>query len=406
MIEKIINKLNDNINCELSKEEIKLLYSIDFFDNKELYELEKKRNKAYEDLCKIYSLNLIACTPEEINENTNIYIGNLEINSNYPTYNLKYVYGDLYIEDLDNPIHFDNLEKVYGIITIKGEDLFSHKDFIELINNIIHYFENMDSYVRFFLEDNNWLSDYYEEVSLKLSYGEIIWNEGTIKKCILNSCDTLGYVPTSLDNYSDIVCLSLKKYPSSIKHISKDIVDSKISIAIANTNDKINVIRKYIPKKYYYDLLDCTKYYYAGGYSWDDKSLEKKNLLNEINWIHNVEDYSIIINSPLNLLIYKKLMKEEYNEELTKKIIQYDPQNKYIVMYTLRYDFNDYKDEKYAPAMKEIIECIPKDKFTYDLALLIINQNSKYIEYIPEYVPDYNKLVELVINEKVKKILN
>ena len=403
MQEQLINKLNDDINCDLSKEEIKLLYSNDIFDNKELYELGKKRNKAYEDLCKIYNPNLIACTPEEINENTNIYIGNLEINNNYPTYNLKYVYGDLYIEDLDNHMYLENLAKVYGIINIKGDDLFSHKDYIEFINNNIHYFENMDSYVRFFLEDNNWLSDHYEEVSLKLSYGEIIWNEETAKACVINSSDTLGYISITLDNYSDVVCLSLEKYPDSIKYVSKDIVDSKISISIANTNDKIKVVRKYIPRKYYYDLLDCMKYYLSGGYSWDDKSLEKKELLNKINWIHNVEDYSIVINSPLNLLIYKKLMEEEYNEELTKKIIQYDPQNKYIVMYTLKYDYNDYKDEKYASAMKEIIECIPKDNFTYELGLLIINQNKEYIKYIPDYVPNYEKLVELSSSEKIKK---
>ena len=395
MKEELINKLKKDIHFDLSTEEIKLLYSVDIFDDKELCKLRERRNKEYEDLCKIYSPNLIACTPSEINENTNIYIGNLEINSNYPTYNLKYVYGDLYIEDLDNHMYFENLEKVYGIITIKGDDLFSHEDFIELINNIIHYFENMDSYVRFFLEDNNRLSDDYEEVSLKLSYGEIIWNEETIKKCILNSCDTLGYVPTTLDNYSDIVCFSLEKYPDSIRYISKDIVDSKISIAIANTNDNMKDIRKYVPKKYYYDILDCTKYYYAGYYSWDNNSLEKQALLNEINWDHNVENYSIIINSPLNLLVYKSLMKEEYDEELTKKIIQYDPYNKYIVRYTLRYDYNDYNYEKYGPAMKEVIECIPKDKFTYELGLLIINQNNDYIKYIPEYVPNHDKLVEL-----------
>ena len=406
MEEELIKKLDKDINCDLSIEEIKLLYSVDIFDNKELYKLRGKRNKEYEDLCKIYNSNLIACTPSEINENTNIYIGSLELDNNYLTYNLKYVYGDLYINDLDNHMHFENLEKVYGIITIKCDDLFYHSRCVEFINNNILYFENMNSYVCFCIEDNNWLPSYEEYVSLKLSYGEIIWNEEIAKVCVINSSDSLGYIPHTLNNYSDIVCLSLEKFPDSIKYVSKDIVDSKISIAIANTNDNMKVIRKYVPKKYYFDLLDCTKYYFVTGYGWDDNSSEKKDLLNKINWIHNVEDFSINISYPLNLLIYKELMEEEYNEELTKRIIQYNPYNKYIIMYTLKYDYNDYKDEKYAPAMKEIIECIPKDRFTYDIGLLIIMQDSKYIKYIPEYVPNYSKLVELVKNEKVKKMFN
>ena len=62
MEEELIKKLDKDINCDLSIEEIKLLYSVDIFDNKELYKLRGKRNKEYEDLCKIYNSNLIACT--------------------------------------------------------------------------------------------------------------------------------------------------------------------------------------------------------------------------------------------------------------------------------------------------------------------------------------------------------
>lgn len=173
MKEQLINKLNNDINCDLSIEEVKLLYSIDFFDNKELYELEKKRNKAYEDLCKIYNPNLIACTPEEINENTNIYIGELNIKETLPIYNLKYIYGRLNlflnINMIVRKLIFDNLEKVFGEIYIYHNHYMENNDSLYekvCINNLIHNFDNMDSYIKFFIINIRNISNYWKKRGL------------------------------------------------------------------------------------------------------------------------------------------------------------------------------------------------------------------------------------------------
>lgn len=42
MQEKLIDKLNNDIKCELSIEEIKVLYGIDYVTNDELIKLSKK----------------------------------------------------------------------------------------------------------------------------------------------------------------------------------------------------------------------------------------------------------------------------------------------------------------------------------------------------------------------------
>lgn len=109
MLESLENKLKENINCELTIEELKALYES---NDETLIDYIEKRDK-YSDLCKIYGKKSIARTKEEITEDTICYIGNLDINEKLPTYNLKFIYGDLSYA-FDEVYNLENLEKIHG----------------------------------------------------------------------------------------------------------------------------------------------------------------------------------------------------------------------------------------------------------------------------------------------------
>jgi len=112
MIELIKEKIRDNKNCNLSKDELIELYEINEKQEEALsYEYTEGRNN-YEDFVKIFSSNYVARDISEINEDTIAYIGNLTINDYLPTFNLKYVYGDL-IYNLNEIKRLENLEIVY-----------------------------------------------------------------------------------------------------------------------------------------------------------------------------------------------------------------------------------------------------------------------------------------------------
>ena len=112
MLEKIKTKLDRDINCDLNIEELKLLY---FMDNDEYENLDyyhKNRNN-YKDFCKIFGKDFVAQSIDEINENTIAYVGNLKIDYPLPTYNLKYIYGNLDYR-LDKVYNLENLEVIYS----------------------------------------------------------------------------------------------------------------------------------------------------------------------------------------------------------------------------------------------------------------------------------------------------
>ena len=117
MIEKLIEKLKKDIDCNLSSDEIKLLYGIDYFDIR--YDILLSgyislRDKCYEDLVKIFGCDKIATDKKEINENTVVFIGYLSIgDENIPTYNLRYIYGSLEL-NTESALRLENLEKVFG----------------------------------------------------------------------------------------------------------------------------------------------------------------------------------------------------------------------------------------------------------------------------------------------------
>ena len=90
MQEEIILKLKNNIDLKLD-------------------ELQMIRNFSdYNTLCNIFGKKHVARIPEEINEETICYVGDLIIEKIYPTYNLKYIFGILNYT-LDEVYNLENL---------------------------------------------------------------------------------------------------------------------------------------------------------------------------------------------------------------------------------------------------------------------------------------------------------
>ena len=118
MLEEIVRKLSLNIECELSIDELRILYSIDNNYMEYFNELINQRYDLwYEDFCRMFGKDKVALETEEINENTICYIGTLVVEEKLPTYNLRYIFGNFYYR-LNYISNFENLEIVYGIVGI------------------------------------------------------------------------------------------------------------------------------------------------------------------------------------------------------------------------------------------------------------------------------------------------
>lgn len=126
MIEDIKSKLDSDMKCELSVEELKILYSINNNYMEEMIDYMHSRivECKYVDFIKLFGKEKIAYNISEITENTIAYIGQLIINEPLPTYNLKYITGDL-LYNLNEIIKLENLEVVYksaDFLKVKGID--------------------------------------------------------------------------------------------------------------------------------------------------------------------------------------------------------------------------------------------------------------------------------------------
>ena len=106
MLERLLDKIGINNKCNLSIEELRILYEIDHSLDINLDFVRRHRNN-YEDFCKIFGKKYVARTSSDIDENTICYVGDLVIDKKLPTYNLRYVYGDLDCR-LDNVYNLEN----------------------------------------------------------------------------------------------------------------------------------------------------------------------------------------------------------------------------------------------------------------------------------------------------------
>ena len=154
MFEDIKNKLEKDNNCNLSVDELKILYKVDIsdYDTYQYMEISKYINdrNIYDDLVKVFGKKYVARTPNELNMDTICFVGSLTIKEIIPTYNLRYIYGDLY-HYLENALNLENLELINGagmflnlkrtnglenLEIIKGETYFANIESAEGLNSL------------------------------------------------------------------------------------------------------------------------------------------------------------------------------------------------------------------------------------------------------------------------------
>ena len=117
MIDEVKKKLDDDINYKPDIRELKILYEI---DDKLLENIDEYRNlrNNYDDFCTLFGKENIEKSINNINEDTICFVGNLRINKALPTYNLRYIYGNLYYF-LDKIYNLENLEIIIGNFILK-----------------------------------------------------------------------------------------------------------------------------------------------------------------------------------------------------------------------------------------------------------------------------------------------
>lgn len=194
MLEEIVRKLSLNIECELSIDELKILYSVDDNYVDYFHELIFERNvMLYDDLCKIFGENKVATNKDEITENTLCYIGDLIYDKKLPTYNLKYIWGGLYYS-FNYICNLENLEVIYRTAGFK----FSIESFVGLENlRIVN--------------------------ELKISKYNLEFNLDYVYKLVINNCDYLDmFSPKEIEiNTIEIDGLVLKE------GLERVVIDSK-----------------------------------------------------------------------------------------------------------------------------------------------------------------------------------
>ena len=142
-IEDLLNRLKNDNDINLTIDEIKLIYELDFDIEHINYMYKSLNHEArelrishrYDDLCSVFGASAVAHTEDEINENTKVYVGDLSIVSSLPTYNLQYIYGNLE-HVLQNKINnLENLERVYGQISLINIDNLNGLENLEYVEN-------------------------------------------------------------------------------------------------------------------------------------------------------------------------------------------------------------------------------------------------------------------------------
>ena len=127
MLDIIKAKINEYNNCDLTIEELKVLYEIEENNKEDLQYLRnlRSREKIYNDFVKIFGEKYVENNPNNINENTICYVADrfsskLDIyNNNILTYNLRFIYSNLFYRTFESSCikNLENLEVLYGDFT-------------------------------------------------------------------------------------------------------------------------------------------------------------------------------------------------------------------------------------------------------------------------------------------------
>ena len=382
MKEELIKKLDENIYCDLFIEEIKLLYGIDYEYDEKFTEYQRGRDNHFNDLSKIFDLEYIVDNIEDIDENTICFVGDLTIDDNIPTYNLKYVYGEIYIDYKYS--NLDNLEKVYGDIYIYNADnnldrlanLDKKKVLLmyELLDEIgdvydIKYAENGEL-VSLQEADYDYVFDTikYENISADLfkNIPHIFYKKELIiefLKCFYDKYELLDIremenafkvVPKELlDN--DILVTILERNGDNIKYLPKELITKEFLFKFLSEvpYEQIKKIIKYIPIEYYNDILRVDR-------------------VVEVTTYHNLDSDNIIYRRyhdlvPLNILLYEQLYNiSNGNFILSKEIYDIFKEEKVEKIYeTYVYKNHNKKvistDKELVPAIAQVYDKIPDE---------------------------------------------
>ena len=272
MIDSVIGKIEDNPNCELTKEEVKLLYGINCDIKIDIRNYLFMRDK-YLDLKKVFNESQIATTKEEITENTICYIGDLVIDSKLPIYNLRYIYGSLQYK-LNDIINLENLEIVAGYLNINNSNNYDELCNLKYVSSLkISNINNISS-LNYFIKS----LDLITILDLKFTSENIVNNldiSDNIKILVLENIESIKEVslPNSLielqllssyhsftvketvlkvNNLSNLqelkvgasVNISRLQLPSNLKKIH---LSSLLSIENSILPDKLKVYNNYLP---------------------------------------------------------------------------------------------------------------------------------------------------------------
>lgn len=219
MLERLLDKIGINNRCNLSIEELRLLYEIDQRLDIDLDFVRSCRNN-YEDFCKIFGSNFVARTSSDIDENTICYVGDLIVDRKLPTYNLKYIYGMLDYR-LSQVYNLENLEKVYGqVFGFKEDDMVNLEG--RFIKNFLIDLEKMDvDTVNDIMEINKYINSVviYCKHSEMLKYIKLPDKLYQLKLFYLDSIEGLVFPKSLKQLYLSSDNLNIITYEDSLMHV-------------------------------------------------------------------------------------------------------------------------------------------------------------------------------------------
>ena len=219
MIENILDKISKDLNCDLNIEELRLLYELDSLaEPLRVYRDNRDHKVRYNDFCKLFGSLHVACTPNEINEDTIAYVGGLFIANPISTYNLKYIYGTLLYAN-KQLYNLENLEIVYLDAMINFIDKYEGLDNLKMVGNFLelNYIQEGD------------LSDIKYVKSLGLANVHTLKNikfPNSVERLYLNKLESSEYFDTP--NNLKYISIPKELYPMNLPNeIEQDAYNAK-----------------------------------------------------------------------------------------------------------------------------------------------------------------------------------
>ena len=192
VLENIKEKLKKDSNYDLSISELDVLSKC-----------------SYETIKQIFGKDFVARTPNEITINTICYVGDLDIKESLPTYNLRYIFGDLDI--CINNINLENLKFISRFIYHSTEVNLEELELDELIDNkpFIMY-------------------KVFQDVSYLRIASERIKNDKDFMLNIVKYAgEALEYAPEKLRNDREIVLAAVKQNAKALEYASSELKNDK-----------------------------------------------------------------------------------------------------------------------------------------------------------------------------------